>query len=266
MKKLLFILIIQCYFCKNQYINQSTMVQIPAGSYYIGSNHQKYDSYPKIKVKVSTFLIDIYEVSIKQYKTFLQKSNYKSEGPWQRSIQNKNDQLPVRFVSFNDALAYAQWVNKALPTEAQWEIAGGFTKFTYGDQFQEYRSVSQLPFNDGPKAVQFNEKSSFGVFNLAGNVREWTNDWYDRYYRKNQIKNNDLINPIGPKVNTLPELKYVEIYAQAGNERSVLKVVKGGSWVSKYPYQIQSSNRSAHNPNQWFNDVGFRCVINLEDQ
>ncbi|MCO4780855.1 MAG: SUMF1/EgtB/PvdO family nonheme iron enzyme [Candidatus Cloacimonetes bacterium] len=259
MKLFLFLFLKQFIFCSEVSVHQlkvhKDMILIPAGTYHIGSNIGKYDQNPRVKIQLSSYLIDRYEVSIKKYKQFLQDTNYISEGPWQRSLHQNNDNLPVRFITYTDAKNYAKWAKKDLPTEAQWEVACGTKKFT----------LKRKKLSIGPQEVNFAEVSDYGVYNLSGNVREWVNDWYDRYYRLNQLKKNDLFNPQGPQDNTAPELKFSEINAEAGNERSTLKVVKGGSWMSKYNYQVQASKRAAHNPKQWFNDVGFRCVINVED-
>ncbi|MCJ8346712.1 formylglycine-generating enzyme family protein [bacterium] len=249
---------------RNQFVQQD-MILIAGGQYQIGSNHGYYDEKPRITIKMSAFFIDVHEVSIKQYREFIISSNYSSEGPWQRSIQGIDESLPVRFVSHKDASSFAKWAGKSLPTAAQWEVACGGDKFPFSETFQKGRSVSQLRPEDGPKSVNFPEVSKFGVLNLSGNVREWVSDWYDRYHRQYQIDHNELQDPTGPKDQTPLEMRFIELNSGASNERSVLKVVKGGSWVSKHAFQLRSSKRAGHNPRQWFNDVGFRCALNLKD-
>ncbi len=102
-------------------------------------------------------------------------------------------------VNFHDANAYAGWAGKQLPTEAQWEMAARSTesrRFPWGNEparWSRPRTSRQID-----NVMSFPEDVSvYGVFDMAGNVQEWTKDWYDSKYFQ-QIAKATVENPIGP--------------------------------------------------------------------
>src|SRR6185436_9613763 len=133
-------------------------------------------------------------------------SNWKQpDGPGS-SIKGKDD-YPVVIVSFFDAEAYAKWAGKRLPTEAEWERAarGGKDQQKYvwgnefrpGDRWMTNIWQGEFPVNDaaedghhGPAPVKSYPPNAFGLYDVAGNVWEWTVDWYsESYYAKSPVKN-----------------------------------------------------------------------------
>ena len=96
---------------------------------------------------------------------------------------------------------------------------------------------------------------------MAGNVREWTADWYDRYRNVSLAAAGELAHdPTGPEDGARPEARFVDSDAVAGNERSTRRVVRGASWVARGPDAARPSARGAHHPGHFFDDVGFRCA------
>lgn len=162
---------------------------------------------------------------------------------------------PVVAVSWYGARAYCQWVGGQLPTEAQWEYGARGENgriYPWGDSFDDTRanycdSNCNLDWSDSggddgyartAPVGSFSPEgdSPFGLADMAGNVWEWTADWYDADYYENGLTNN----PIGPP---------------SGDQ----KVLRGGSWNS-IDNLVRAAYRSNPVPTFRDNDVGFRCA------
>lgn len=242
-------------------VDGAEVVRVAAGTYSIGDVHGRYDEAPTVKVKLSSFFIDRHEVSNARFAAFVQATGHQAHGPWRQGFPPGGDALPVRFVTFEDASAYARWAQRRLPTEAEWEAAAGPQRFPWGPSFEPGRAIVGRAARAGPLAIDGgSDVSVHGVVNLAGNVREWVSDWYDRYRYKALAERIEL-DPKGPPDRTPPEPHFVRTENQAGNERSTRKVVRGASWAAKHPDASRRGRRAAHNPARWFDDVGFRCVV-----
>ena len=184
------------------------------------------------------------------------------------SIKGKEN-LPVVQVSWDDAMAYAKWAGKRLPTEAEWEWAAraGLTNqpFTWGaepiDKGQPKANTWQGHFPDHNTAtdgyarvapVKTFAANAYGLYDMAGNVWEWCSDWYRAdYYAQTSAKK--LINPAGPTASHDPE------------EPTVPKrVVRGGSFLchASYCASYRVSARMKTSPDTGLEHTGFRCVKN----
>jgi formylglycine-generating enzyme len=158
------------------------------------------------------------------------------EGPG--SDVSKRDKHPVTHVAYADARAFADWVGKDLPTEAEWEYAAraGSTAAGYG----ALDSIAWYAGNSGSEhEVGQQQANGFGLYDMLGNVWEWVADWYDEKYYK-------------PSPATDP----------AGPATGQSQVRRGGSWFD-LPRSVRASFRGGDEPaNRTFN-VGFRCAGEL---
>ena len=158
------------------------------------------------------------------------------------------DKFPINNVTWRAANEYCKWKDKRLPSEAEWEKAArgeNGNAYPWGNQApsQKLARYDQTWTNDKKHQVlvpvdSLDEgKSPYGIYNMAGNVKEWVDDWYDREYYK---EIDEYANPKGP----------------IGGE---FKVVRGGSWRDLKGF-IYSSFRNNGNPNSRMDDYGFRCA------
>ncbi|KAI4496131.1 hypothetical protein M0802_007998 [Mischocyttarus mexicanus] len=176
------------------------------------------------------------------------------EGP-QSTIKHRMDH-PVIHVSWNDAFAYCNWLDKRLPTEAEWEVAcrGGLSdklfpwgnKLTPKEQFRTNIWQGEFPYNNtkedgyaGTAPVTEFVPNSYGLHNIVGNVWEWTSDWWFTRH-----SNDRQTNPKGPP---------------SGSD----KVKKGGSYLchKSYCYRYRCAARSQNTPDTSAGNLGFRCAM-----
>ena len=227
-------------------VRDSTPMRIvSAGEVELGSREDdeiaEQDEIPRQKVWVDEFLVDIHEVTNKQYRKFMQETNYQSEPKYWHDPRFNQDDQPVVGISWVDAQAYAQWSGKRLPTEAEWEKgAAGPTglKYPWGNEFNAEAAVSSFNSQQSQDIGSHPQgKSPYGLLDMAGNVWEWCLDWYDPDMRK---KMKGERNPQGPP---------------SGLER----VVKGGSWRDGKE-ALRCANRMGLDPSTRSSVVGFRCA------
>ena len=153
------------------------------------------------------------------------------------------DYLPVVYVSWNDAVAYCESVGKRLPTEAEWEKAArgeNGNEFVWGNEWTiGVSNTGEELWDDGvaPVGSYPGDKSVYGVFDMAGNVSEWVNDWYQPY----------------------PDTDYTS--KDFGEH---FKVIRGSAWGGEGHYALKLFQRGAYRfylePESYHDDLGFRCA------
>lgn len=214
---------------------------------------------PRHTVYLDAFYIDVYEVTNAQYQKFSEATGHPAPEVWDFRKFNPPNQ-PVE-VTWRDAMAYAKWAGKRLPTEAEWEKAarGGLVgkRFPWGD---EDPNGTQCNFADkncsmGLRRVNYVDDgyqgiapvgsylpNGYGLYDMAGNVSEWCLDEFEFHGYKNSPKENPLA---GEKMEDVID-KFTTVEGP--------RVVRGGSWHN-LPDEVRAGNR------KWsWGSFGFRCV------
>lgn len=242
---------------RREYIAQHNMVLIPAGEFSSGSlpheigkamvefgeNNMLYRELPKRWVYLDSFYLDRYEVTNRQYKSFL-ASNPELGPPltWKDGeYPEGEDDCPVVYVSWLDAREYTRWIGKRLPTEQEWEKAArgsnGF-RYPWGDRFFKHRCNTQEAGYGKPLPVGsfLSGANEYGVLDMAGNVWEWVSD----FLKPNPNYDEDLV--------SFPETSR--------------KVIRGGSFKERGDF-ARGAFRGDGAIDQIYSNVGFRCARDM---
>lgn len=234
------------------------MVVIEGGTFLRGSNDGARDEMPRHAVNLSSFAIDIHPVTSEQFVRFLTVMGGEKDGNNNDIIRLRDSRIrkhggkyviesgynkhPVVGVSWYGAIAYAKWVGKRLPTEAEWEIAayGGLEGGQYPTGNDLERASANF-FNSDTTAVMSYPPNEYGIYDMAGNVYEWCEDWYGYHYYETSMQEPD--NPKGPP-------------------QGVYRVLRGGCWKS-LKEDLRCSHRHRNNPGIMNGTYGFRCAADV---
>lgn len=251
--------------------SQTPMVLIPAGDFLMGTNEAPDPQVPLIEAPIHTvfvdaFFMDVYEVTNADYQKFVW-----AHPEWQKDNQedifylehwNGNDfpiwkaDHPVTHVNWYAAMAYAQWVGKRLPTEAEWEYAarGGLVgkKFPWGDEsINETRANYDFRVGDTSPVGQY-PPNGYGLYDMAGNVCEWCLD--------EAIPDFYADSPLKPLAG-VPENSISNLEVITANFITVEtpRILRGGSAFSSAEIAGVAS-RGGKPPQSSLSSTGFRCV------
>jgi len=285
------------------------MALIPEGLFLMGSTEEdigklleldrnveagRFDvEIPQREVYMSAYLIDKYPVTNAEYKEFIESGGYKQRDLWSdagwdyvqrskpldsdvvNSAMDGEDDCPVVNVSWYEAEAFARYAGKRLPTEAEWEKAARGTDgriYPWGNEFDKAKLNCAESRIEKPTPVTryLRGQSVYGCFDMAGNVWEWTADWFDsQYYRS--APNRDPQGPAKAEDKPFfgrPEDVGTSIYelepSVAGSSTlSDCKVLRGGSWNGGGVIHIRCANRDYDEPDYKNDTIGFRCARSL---
>ena len=227
------------------------MVLIPAGAFVMGDDADPVAS-PAHVVVVAAFMIDRFPVTAGDYALFVEATGCAPPPTWVRGHPDRNKlDHPVVDVCWHDAVAYAAWAGKRLPTEAEWEKAAAWDpvaetqrRWPWGDEWREGRAnaghgiIGVFRHHDTTPVSRYSPTgdSALGVADMAGNVWEWTSS---RFLPYPYLETEDRESP-----------------AVAGS-----RVLRGGSWDSA-PEQCAGTPRLALAPGRVIDRVcGFRCAV-----
>lgn len=216
---------------------------IPAGTFLMGSDDGADDERPVHRVYVDAFELAIYPVTECHYEAFLKATRH--DGPREWHGARAGVDLPVVGVSWLDCIDYCRWRTESgypvrLPTEAEWERAarGGVDgrRYPWGNDIPAWVPEAGRGPLGGPWPVTLGEPNAFGLYGIAGNIHEWSADWYAAdYYASSPEKN-----PAGPP-------------------QGVRRASRGGSWRHAITIS-RCSARSRIDPSFRYTDYGFRVA------
>lgn len=231
------------------------MVFIPAGQFIMGTEQGGFNEGPERTVYLDDFWIDRFEVTNHQYLEFVETTGHRKPGPpsryAKRLAQLRGSNQPVTYVSWDDAHAYCQWKGRRLPTEEEWEKAmrgidgrlwpwgnyldpksanfGGT-----GDAFEATAPVGSFP----------RDKSVYGVYDGAGNLMEWVDDWYAE-------------RPQTVPLNVRDEKRAADYGSY--------KVLRGLGYTNR-GIDLRITNRSFMIPDFRDETIGFRCAKSNQNE
>ncbi len=203
---------------------------------------------PVHRVWVDAFLLAETQVTVADYRLFLEASHGEPPPTWNNAYFN-DPEHPVTAVSWFDASAFCEWLSTQtgsrfrLPTEAEWERAAraGLEQraFPWGDDPPTSRPKYAEQWVNGPERVRHSEPNDFGLYEMCENVHEWCGDWFQADYYATSPQRN----PAGPALGTR-------------------KSSRGGSW--RHHIKIsRCSTRSSIPPEFKYADYGFRVACHL---
>jgi formylglycine-generating enzyme len=251
---------------------------IKAGTFTQGSRAREADrgdDETEREVTISKdFFIGRTEVTIAQFRRFVEDTKYKTEAErgtsggfgwdgralaqrpefnWRHPGFEQTDAHPVTIVTFDDAVAFANWLSRkagrpvALPTEAQWEFAarqGASSAYPSADPKAKPSDLgwSKANAGNGTRAVAQKAANGAGLFDMTGNVAEWCLDWYGPY------ASGAATDPVETRQDLSDKPR---------------RVLRGGSWIRE-PIRGRSAARYRSAAGSRNADVGFRVVASVE--
>lgn len=233
------------------------MVVIPGGTYLRGSSDGARDEMPRHPVTLESFALDVHPVTNEQFLRFLDSMGGEKDHNNNDIIRLRDSRIkrsggkliiesgyvkhPVVGVTWYGAVAYAKWIGKRLPTEAEWEAASSSGKETIYPSGAEIERSQANFFSSDTTAVMSYPPNPFGLYDMAGNVYEWCQDWYAYNYYDTSVVEPD--NPVGPP-------------------QGVYRVLRGGCWKSLRE-DLRCSHRHRNNPGAVTSTYGFRCAADV---
>lgn len=236
------------------------MAYVPPSAFTMGASGHYRDSEPPHRVELGAFLIDAHEVTVEEYRRFVEGGGYDDRASWSdegwawrvdRGIEapagwgrrDRSPRMPVTGVSWFEADAYARWAGKRLPTEAEWEYCARGpvrSRWPWGNFQRPFANSYEKEIHDVEEVGRNPEGNSpLGLRDMAGNAAEWCSDWYHPSYYEESPRDD----PKGP--------------AQGKH-----RVLRGGSFES-WQIELQTFYRDRADPGFQHPTFGFRCAADV---
>jgi iron(II)-dependent oxidoreductase len=237
---------------REQWEELDRMVPIPAGAFVMGTNLERADPQdkPEHKVTLPAFYLDKYLVTNAQYARFVAATKRRPPINWKDGRIPQGELMkPVTMVTWNDAADYAAWMGKRLPHEAEIEKAGRGTdgrRWPWGDKMDPSRLNTYYNVGSSSQVRAYPQGASiYGVYDLSGNVDEWTADDLLPYEGAKEMQGVFAANAAVP-AGQPPVTRYY-------------KVLRGGSWKGD-PFSTSLYHRDFAYPDHAADFYGFRCA------
>ena len=249
----------------SHWLELEQMATIPAGPFLMGTNSERSDGQnrPQHRVELAAYMIDKYPVTQAEYARFIVATKHRPPLNWENgTIPDGQYMYPVTMVSWYDARAYCGWEGKRLPTEAEWEKAARGTdgrRWPWGNQMNAANLNTYYSVGATTEVTRYASGiSPYGVFDMAGNVSEWTASDFAPYEGSNAAK--DIFQPKKVEA-TSPADRGMKV-ADLVEVEGVYKVRRGGSWKSD-PFSTSVYHRNFSMPYYASDFFGFRCVKDI---
>ena len=233
------------------------MVFIEEATFVMGADDGNPNYKPEHKVHVASFYLDAWPVTNAEYKRFVDETDHAVPDyrvdwvdtggyTWNadtRTYPEGKANHPVVLVTWEDAMAYAAWANKRLPTEAEWERAARGVdgrRYPWGNEFSPaHCNCKEIGINETSTVGQFSPDGDTpeGLVDMVGNVWEWTNSLYWPY-------------------------PYNAEDGRESRNATGFRVLRGASWMNDANVAYCMSRLDGDF--QWYTNVGFRCAVSLE--
>ena len=248
------------------------MVLITEGEFEMGSDAAEAsdDEQPVHTVYTDAFYIDAHEVTVAAYRQFVEKTGHRAPDWDQVAHYSPTDEHPIVLVSWHDAMAYAKWADKRLPTEAEWEKAarGGHIQqqYPWGDAAPDGTQCNFADKNlvrywwadkDADDNYEYTapvgsyRENEYGLYDMAGNVWEWCLDEYDSSFYG-----------VSPDANPVSGTATLEEIMETFSSVQSMRVLRGGSWLVN-SQTVRSAVRFRLHPLHLSSNIGFRCAKNV---
>ena len=260
-----------------QAVQMPKMIYVEGGTFRMGNDIGNADERPVHEVTLNSFYIGEFEVTYKEFKRFVDATGYVTDaeqtdtfrlkhnlpprnvnnGSWTinpngRPVPLTDTMKPVGNISWFDAVAYCNWLSKEtgkqfrLPTEAEWEYAARGGVKSKGYTYAGSNNLDEVAWYIGNSSAQrriVGQKlpNELGIYDMAGNAREWCSDWYGESYYK--------ISPAGN-----PQ----------GPDNGKNRVIRGGSWGSEAG-RMRVTYRNEEYPYNAALDFGFRLAVSSDE-
>lgn len=220
------------------------MVYVPGGTFMMGRDDGDEYERPAHAVTVKPFFIDTHEVTNEDYEKFVKSTNHRGPQTWKAgAYPSGGARKPVTGVTWDDAVAYARWVGKRLPTEEEWEFAARGTdgrRYPWANTWQAGVANVDSVTSGMAEVGTYSGASPFGAFDMVGNAWEWTSSDWAGYS--------------GGKVT-------IRSYNKP-------KVIRGGAYLTPRESATTTYRRGwpSHGAATGYGETGFRCVKDVEER